>query len=379
LVLLVLVAVAMTSGGMISGGTPALAAAPDTGTGVRPITIGTVPPVPNFPVTLDAVTEFTDTAGNAHFDGHAGGLLADRITLTEATLPFGAQQIKAQATRFYQGAGMSRLALSLSYLVTFHFSQGDGSPIDTSSVQSITVKSETGEIAELPAHGSSWLLGIRILPRGAALIPRTIGWRVQSVQYAGTNVVNTSQQRFVPADRPEVDVQLLFYGLDVRAHDAVFGFRSGGAVDLAYPDGTSRRFSLDDSGRLRVPALPRGDYTLTTSGSGPRMSRPLAISQTQVVDLAVYSWLDILTILTGALALTGGLAFVGRARRRRAPRHAATHRHRTATSMTLDDPAGTRDTTAAVPAEATPTDEDGRGTPPPRESLESEVVPPRGA
>jgi hypothetical protein len=168
------------------------------------------------------------------------------------------------------------------------------------------------------------------------------------VHYAGANVVNESQQRFLPAQQQNVEVDLLFYGIDVHAHDALFGFSSDSAVDLIYPDGTSRRFSLDDNGQLRIPALPRGDYTLTTSGSGPHMSRPLAISREQVVDLAVYSWLDVLTILAGFLVLTAGLAVWGRARRSRA-RHADTTEDRTATDMGLDDPAA------------------------------SEVVPPRGA
>jgi hypothetical protein len=385
--LLALFAVAMTGGGTGSGEGLLLAAAP--GARTAPITINTVPPVANFPVTLDAVTRFTDAAGDAHFEGQPGGLLADRISLTQATLTIGGQQVQAQATRFYQGAGKTRLAINLSYLVTFSFSQGSGgSPVNASFVESITMKSETGEILTLPAHGDAWLLGVRAVSRRAELLPKAVGWRVQNVQYAGTNVVNASQQRFSPAEQSNVDVKLLFYGLDVRARDAFFGFATGNAVDLVYPDGTSRRFSLDDAGRLHIPALPRGDYTLTAVGSGPKMSRPLGVSRDQVVDLAVYSWLDVLIVLAGALVLSGGLASWGRARRRRS-RSSTTDEQRTSDRTTHDaaepediapnasiDPPRHRD---SGPIDAAPEGDDGRVAARSRESLESEVVPPRGA
>jgi hypothetical protein len=345
--------------------------------------------VANFPVTLDAVTEFTDAAGDAHFEGHPGGSLAARVSLSQATVTIGGQQVEARATSFYQVGGKLRLAVSLSYLVTFSFSQGSGgSPVNTSFVESITLKSETGEVLTLPSHGDAWLLGVRAVARRGDLIAKSVGWRVQNVQYAGANVVNASQQRFAPAEQANVDVKLLFYGLDVHARDAFFGSAAGSAVDLVYPDGTSRRFSLDDAGRLHIPALPRGDYTLTAVGSGPKMSRPLGVSRDQVVDLAVYSWLDILLVLAGALVLTGGLASWGRVRRRRA-RSSTTDQPSPSDMTALDgaepedaapdapiDPPRHRD---SVPTDAALDGDDGRVAARSREPLESEVVPPRGA
>jgi hypothetical protein len=50
-----------------------------------------------------------------------------------------------------------------------------------------------------------------------------------------------------------------------------------------------------------LPSLPRGDYAIVIDGPGPRMTRPVAISRDQVLDLKFYSWLDI-GIVVGFLA-----------------------------------------------------------------------------
>jgi hypothetical protein len=163
-----------------------------------------------------------------------------------------------------------------------------------------------------------------VVKRTGFMEVKNLRWSVQQVTFAGSNVVNASQQEFFPAEQQDVDVGLLFFRLDLQVHDAMFGFSSGSAIDLVYPDGETRRFGLDDGGRLSVPELPRGDYTLTIVGPGPPMSRPLAVSRDQSVDLAFHSWLDVLTVLAAVLGLAGALALSGRIRRRDTaedPRH----------------------------------------------------------
>ena len=148
---------------------------------------------------------------------------------------------------------------------------------------------------------------------------------MQEIQFAGSNVVNASQQRFVPAEQRDVDVELLFFSMTVHMHDAFFAFPQRGSVDLAYPDGSTQRFSLGGDGTLTIPSLPRGQYTLTSVGPGPHMSRPLAISRTQDIQLGFYSWLDILSVVGIVVLFAGGLAWVGAIRRGPRP---AVHRHR---------------------------------------------------
>jgi hypothetical protein len=301
-----------------------LAAAPSGVT--TPLVLGTVPAVAGFPVTVDGVTSITDDEGKAHFDAPVTDVpLSDRLTLTEATVPIGGQQVHVRADRVYPSSRQPLLAVDLSYLVRFQFTGIDGAPVDASSIEALTVKSETGEIVDLPPQHGAWLQGSRVIKRTDLMEVKNLRWSVQGVQFAGSNVVNASQQFFLPSEQQAVDVQLLFFGLDVHVHDAMFGFSYDGEIELVYPDGNSRRFGLDDVGRLTVPALPRGDYTLTILGPGPPMSRPLAVSRDQDVQLAFYSWLDILTVLGVVLGLAGLLAWAGRRRRRRNsvghPRH----------------------------------------------------------
>jgi hypothetical protein len=297
--------------------TEAAAAAPTPAT--APVVLTTVPAVAGFPVTLDGVTVLTDGQGKASFEDApvSDRALGDRVTLTEATLPIGGQQVLVRADRVYPSSREPLLAVDMSYLVTFGFSGIEGSPVDASSIEAFSVKSETGEKVEVTPGEAEWLQGSRVIKRTEGMEVKDLRWSVQRVEFAGSNVVNAAQQEFFPAQQQDVDVQLLFYGLDLQVHDAIFGFSQDGAIELRYPDGTTRRFPLDDAGRLSVPELPRGDYTLSIVGPGPEMTRPLAVSRYQSEELAFYSWLDIATVLGAVLGAAGALPWVGRVRRRR--------------------------------------------------------------
>jgi hypothetical protein len=306
-------------------GTAAVPAAAAPQNGPTAITIHTVPPVAGFPVILDGVPAVTDGNGDAHFIAPPGGL-GERVTLNEVVVPIDGREVKANASKVYHESDegtVAELALDLLYRVHFEFSDMAGSPVDASVIDTITVKSVIGQIVDLPAHEDNWLQGSRVVPLQGLLEVKQVYWTVQQVEYSGSNVVNASQQRFQPDQQENVTVKLLFYRVDVALQDAVFGFAQTGEIDLVYPDGRSRRFPLDGDGRLTLPALPRGDYTITTIGAGPDMSRPLALSRNQVVELDFYSWLDIGVVGALILVLAVGLPFLGWRRRRPPGRHEA--------------------------------------------------------
>lgn len=286
------------------------------------VTIRTVPAVAGFPVILDGITVITDAQGQAHFPV-AGGGLVPRIALNEAIVPINGRDVKVAASRVYRqskGGDSAQLVLDQSYRVHFDFTDMKGGSVDASVITTVTVKSVTGAVVDLPAHQDNWLQGSRVVPLMGGLDVKNLDWTVQRVQYSGSNVVNASQQKFLPAMQSDVTVKLLFYRVRLAVQDAVFGHSQSGAVDLQYPDGRSRRFDLDEHGRLTLPALPRGNYTVTTIGPGPRLSRPLALSRNQVVELSFYSWLDIAVVGAVVLLLAVGLPTVGWRRRRRARR-----------------------------------------------------------
>ena len=314
--LLSLLAVLLAPGvGPAAGDGSHLQTAADLGP-AAPLVIGTVPAVAGFPVTLDDVTVLTDAEGRAHFPTTGEGDLSNRLTLNEAVLPIGGQDVKVSADRIYPSSTAPVIALSLSYRVSFRYADTDGTPMDAGSVGRITVKSITGEVVELGAQESAWLQGSRVVKETGGLLVKDLQWSVQRVEVSGTSVVNAAQQTFMPATQQDVTVQLLFFDVDVHVQDALFGFPTGRAVQLVFPDGTSHRYPLDGDGRVNMPPLPRGDYTLTILGLGPQMPRPVAVSRNLRLDLDFYSWLDIGSVVGSILTLAVALAAIGWRRRR---------------------------------------------------------------
>ena len=294
------------------------AMAPSAETGA--VVVGTMPAVAGFTVTLDGLAQITDSEGKAVFEAVSlEPALRNRVTGEEVTLPINGQQVLVRPSHIDTSGSTVVMALDLSYLVHFHFSDTLGAALDAATVDKVVVKSETGEIVTVQVGEDHWLQGNRVVGGRGALRVRLLTWSVQEVLIAGANVVNASQQRFLPAQTQDVAVELLLFDMHVYMYDALFGFSYSGAVDLEYPDGHTRRFDLDEEGRLTVPNLPRGEYTVTPVGPGPTMPRPLALSRAQEVNLAFYSWLDIMVILGAFLGLAGGLAWVGRVRRRSPP------------------------------------------------------------
>jgi hypothetical protein len=272
------------------------------------VVIGTVPPVVGYPVTVGGVTHLTDNTGVVGFVTPVTSEdLSDRLTVGDRTVSIAGRPVQVTPTRLYSfESGAAQIALDLSYPVRFHFSGPaglTGEPINT-----ITLKSETGQVSDLPAGQSSWLEGTRAGLVGTRLAAKNVEWSIQKVVYGGSNVVNESQQRFSPASTADVAVPLLFYSFDLHVRDALFGFSRSGVVEL------------DAAGRLHLASLPRGNYVLTPMGPGPRMAQTLTISRNQSIEFSYYSWLDIMTVLGVVVLLAGALALAGWLRRRRPQR-----------------------------------------------------------
>jgi hypothetical protein len=279
------------------------------------LVIGTAPAVAGFPVTVEGVTQYTDSAGKIHTDvPETSQDLRSRVSFQEVFLNVGGRPVKVTPTRLYRFTSGAQIALDLRYLVGFHFSNLaglQGAPINT-----LTVRSAAGEVAALPAARSSWLLGKRAVPKDSGLEVKNIDWSVQRVTYGGSNVVNESQQRFSPATQTDVGVKLLFYSLDVHVRDALFGFTRIATVEITYPNGRPQRVELDRDGWLHLPTVPRGDYVITVLGSGPHLPLPMTMSRDERINVGFFSWLDAMTVLGVGLVLAAVPVLVGRLRRR---------------------------------------------------------------
>ena len=111
-----------------------------------------MPAVAGFPVTLDGVTAYTDDAGRARMPTGSGPDLADRITLVEkAELAIGGAPVVVRPARIYASDRKVQIAVDVDYFVRFHFADTAGGRLDGAKIDTVVVKSETGEVVRVPA------------------------------------------------------------------------------------------------------------------------------------------------------------------------------------------------------------------------------------
>jgi hypothetical protein len=296
---------------LLTGALPADAAPPRGG-----VVIGTIPAVPGFPITLDRETVLTDRSGIAQFKTRDAQSLPSRVTYHDQKIELEGRQVRVRGTRLYPKEGQPVVALDIFWPVRFSFLDVNGAPINVDRIESVGLKSSTGESRQASATETVWLQGSRVVSRMEGPVNKEIQWSIQAVGYASSNVVNSAQQRFEPAKTQAVKIELLFYRSQVTVKDAFFSFGVGDAVLVNSPDGRVDRFPLGENSTVDLPSLPRGDYSIVVDGPGPRMTRPVAISRDQVLDLKFYSWLDIgLVVAFLAAFAIGTLWFGWRSRR----------------------------------------------------------------
>lgn len=296
-----------------AGAAGATAAAPPAPV---PLAVNTVPAVAGFPITVGRERVLTDASGVARFRQPRTNRFEPRdIRMADTELVVAGKRVQVRPTRVMLGKDV-RLLVSVYYSTRFRFFTSSGSPVSPSDVGTVTLKSSTGEVINIPPGKPVWLHGIRVVSLMQGMVPKKLTWTVQRVDFAGSNVVNSSQQRFDPADTQDVKVSMLFYSARIRVHDAFFGFRRSGTLGLVYPDGSRRDLALGEDGEVTAPSLPRGSYEVRLHSGGPELSQPVAISTDQSLDLKYYTWLDIAVAIAVALFLSVGLLVIGVRRRR---------------------------------------------------------------
>jgi hypothetical protein len=259
----------------------------------RRVVIETIPAVPNFPIILDSKRVLTNESGRAEFKSRDSQNLRDRVKVEDQKIKLDGRKVRVEPTYKYLEFGQPTVAMSIFWQVHFSFVDLHGEPVDVDRIKSVQLKSSTGELLTVSAKEAVWLQGKRVVTLGSGPQEKEIQWSIDAVEYAASNVVNSAQQRFEPAETQAVPVELLFYRTTVRVKDAFFGFKAGDAVLVTSPDGHVDRFALGEDSTVNLPSLPRGNYSIMVDGPGPRMDRPVAISRDQILDLKFYSWLDI--------------------------------------------------------------------------------------
>ena len=208
-----------------------------------------------------------------------------------------------------------QVGLNIFHKMTMNFDDLDGLPVDSSRINSISIRSVQGDVFTLKPGDTPWLPASRTARRQTGLEETQLLYSVNSVMIDGSNVVNSAQQRFYVNIDDTWTISLLLYSLRVTAKDGLFASPIGTSVDIELPNGQTENYPLNKSGVLEIHSLARGIYHVTLLGvKGLGTSTPVALSRNQVVNLKIVTILDITVVGLLGLAVAIGLIFYGRPR-----------------------------------------------------------------
>jgi phospholipase C len=277
-----------------------------------PPVIQTVPEVPGMRFSANGIQFRADSEGRAHppprLVGSRGSLQAIPTEISSG--------VRAGFDRWYRGRAIA--AVNLDHRVELGFVDLDGNRVDPDVVQSVTLTGSNGRRHVLGGGTPLWLQGNRVVPETQGRKSTAVSYAAEEVVVGGSSVVHRAQQRFFPADGPDVKLRLLLFSARFEVRDALLGFPIGSAVRLEYPNGQVQSQGLGPGADLTVRGLPRGDYRVSVDALGISSSRPVALSGDQRVELKVISWLDVAVVLLGLASIALALLYLRRPSRARA-------------------------------------------------------------
>ena len=201
----------------------------------------------------------------------------------------------------------------VSYWVRQILVDSAGQLIDPARVSMMTLKA-AGKTLIFEDAGAHWLPANQLASRvDRRLESLSLSYYVRNIIIDGVNVVSEGQQRFHSRPNTVWPIKLLVYSARFFASDALFRFPVGSGIRLEHPDGRSEDILFESAGDLKMGSLPRGLYRASVIGAhGMTPPTPLALSQSQDVELLVISHLDMAVVLLAGAVIALGLPFFGR-------------------------------------------------------------------
>jgi hypothetical protein len=289
-----------------------------------PVIVSTMPVTEGLPVTVDGIEMRTDASGVAVFPAQPGRPpmipieFSSRISATEFETVHNGQPVRFFPARLINSGGQPVFLLNVYWKVSLSFvNSANGGVVDPARIEEVTMRNSIGERISFDPEQPIWVQGSRVVAITGGLVNKKIRMTVQNVMYDGSNLVNASQQSFDPADLQSFRVELLFFSVRLSVTDAFFGFPTGSAIRLVFPDEHVEEYQLDESGALYLPVMPRGTYRLTVLGAGVPISRPITVSRDQEVELTLYSYLDVALAVLLFGAFIASTLWLGIARKHR--------------------------------------------------------------
>jgi len=302
--------------------------------GYRPLTIKTLPPIAGVRLDLNSEELVTGPDGTVRTlitKEERDALAADRdahlrMISTNVDVSSG---VRGVFHGWYQEgyhftpqnpAGQVEVAtFDLDTYTTFRFVDGYHNSVDARGITDLQLRNSLGGLVDVGAPKPAWLRSAHVTSVAGNVVLKDVEWRLASVMFHGTNIVQRGLQRFTPSDTPAVDIDVNLYTVEFRATDAFFGSPKGSQIHLTLPDGSVRTVQMRD-GRAAFAQLPSGEYDARVDARGLGTDQSVSISNDTPIELKVFSPLDAALVLGALGLLVGGVLLLGRRIRRRRKR-----------------------------------------------------------
>ncbi|MFN2488927.1 MAG: hypothetical protein ABR529_04165 [Actinomycetota bacterium] len=295
--------------------------------GSIPVTLRTLPALENVRFAIDGEVFHTDAAGVAQAavagpGDHVFTVTAHRVIEPGLRVDFskwsdgasGSQRMISVAGPMEIVAGFNR-----SYIVRPSFSDAAGAALPASTMRSVTVVDDNGEMLSLPAltqglrgptaprwerypAGSQWVVASNVLASNGGLEEQNLTYEVDHVVAAGKEI-EASSEPFQPSARSEWPIEVAGRVVEFGARDVVFGSSASPGIEVTYPDGDTVRL---EGGASPTLLLPEGSYVARAGGGGIALSASFDVPGSATVETAVIGYLDIALVtlvLAGATAV----------------------------------------------------------------------------
>lgn len=206
-----------------------------------------------------------------------------------------------------------QVGLNVFHQVSLAFVDQARFPVDPLRVTQVTYRSAQGDVFVVNNGDSRWIPSSRISRVGFGLVPTPLLYSVIAVMADGSNVVNSSQQKFYALPNDTWQISMLLYSIRFSATDGLFNFPAGNSINLVAPDGSVKNYPLGLTGTAEIHSLARGNYSVVlVGGHGLTTRTPIALSRNQSVSVKNISYLDLAVVGVLGIVLTLGLLLYGR-------------------------------------------------------------------
>ena len=292
------------------------------------LTLKTVPALAGVRFTVDGHLLVTDSKGMTSYTaqhdyvGHRLSVVSGSVATPTRRFQFHRWAGQRDPNQAFSRT-VSGLPLRSNYVITAAFTvqkqvmprvvRPDGTPLDASQVSSITARSDTGAMVDLPLGEPTWLDGFRPSFHHSVLSVRPVTYSLQSVIVRGSNVVDAGRQTFTPTTTVNPIFTTQFHDLVITGHDAIFKSRLGTSATVTYPDGGTVTVPLGAEHTAKLTNLPRGTYKVSIeAGTAIVGVQQFGLSKDKTADLIVISALDLAILFGVLLIIAVALLVIGR-------------------------------------------------------------------